>query len=159
MTRRTMTEIRRVVRLLANLPDEDWERICKVVEEDEKDSEVAVTPIQQEPQERTYEDVTKIIHKLGVPANIKGYDYLRSAIICNLKYGNIAITRELYPTIAKEFDTTPQRVERAIRHAISRIYAIGDEATILEVFGNKNRIPTNSEVIATIAEYLRFNKI
>ncbi len=105
--------------------------------------------------------VTKIIHKVGVPAHIKGYQYLRRAIIKAIIDRDIinSVTKELYPQVAKDFDTTSPRVERAIRHAIEVAWNRGDEETIQSIFGytiqsNKGK-PTNSEFIAMISDRLR----
>ena len=106
-------------------------------------------------------DVTNIIHEIGVPAHIKGYLYLREAI--KMVINNVellgAVTKELYPNIAKEFNTTPSRVERAIRHAIEVAWSRGKVDTINQLFGytvhtTKGK-PTNSEFIAMIADKLR----
>ena len=99
-------------------------------------------------------DVTNIIHDVGVPAHIKGYQYLREAIIMLN-----SITKILYPSIAKKFQTTPSRVERAIRHAIEVAWNRGKMDTIDELFGytinaEKGK-PTNSEFIALIADKIR----
>ncbi len=105
--------------------------------------------------------VTKIIHKVGVPAHIKGYQYLRRAIIKAIIDKDIinSVTKELYPQVAKDFSTTSPRVERAIRHAIEVAWNRGDEETIQSIFGytiqsNKGK-PTNSEFIAMISDKLR----
>lgn len=105
--------------------------------------------------------VTGIIHKVGVPAHIKGYQYLRRAIIKAIMDKDIinSVTKELYPQVAKDFDTTSPRVERAIRHAIEVAWNRGDEETIQSIFGytiqsNKGK-PTNSEFIAMISDRLR----
>lgn len=105
--------------------------------------------------------VTKIIHKVGVPAHIKGYQYLRRAIIKAIIDKDIinSVTKELYPQVAKDFGTTSPRVERAIRHAIEVAWNRGDEDTIQSIFGytiqsNKGK-PTNSEFIAMISDRLR----
>ncbi len=105
--------------------------------------------------------VTEIIHEIGVPAHIKGYQYLRSSIIMAVNDMDIlnSITKQLYPTIAKEHGTTPSRVERAIRHAIEVAWGRGKADTIHELFGyslNQGRTkPTNSEFIALIADKIR----
>lgn len=106
-------------------------------------------------------DVTNIIHEIGVPAHIKGYQYLRDAIILSVKDGEImgAITKRLYPTIAKKYKTTSSRVERAIRHAIEVAWSRGKMDTIEELFGytvssGKGK-PTNSEFVALIADKIR----
>lgn len=104
--------------------------------------------------------VTNIIHEIGVPAHVKGYQYLRSAIVMAVGDLDIinAITKELYPAIAKEFQTTPSRVERAIRHAIELAWDRGDLDTLQRWFGftisNTRGKPTNSEFIAMIADKL-----
>ena len=105
--------------------------------------------------------VTNIIHELGVPAHIKGYQYLREAIIMVIKDIDIInqITKQLYPEIAQKYKTTPSRVERAIRHAIEVAWARGEQATVESIFGYtisaaKGK-PTNSEFIAMIADKLR----
>jgi len=106
-------------------------------------------------------NITSIIHEIGVPAHIKGYQYLREAI--TMVYNNIeilgAITKTLYPAIAEKFKTTPSRVERAIRHAIEVAWTRGNIDSISHLFGytvnmSKSK-PTNSEFIAMVADKLR----
>ena len=106
-------------------------------------------------------DVTAIIHDVGVPAHIKGYQYLREAIIMSVNDTEMlnSITKILYPTIAKKYETTSSRVERAIRHAIEVAWNRGRMDTIDELFGytinaEKGK-PTNSEFIALIADKIR----
>lgn len=106
-------------------------------------------------------DVTNVIHEIGVPAHIKGYQYLRDAIIMSVDNREVinSITKVLYPTIAKMNKTTPSRVERAIRHAIEVAWSRGKMDTIDELFGytihtGKGK-PTNSEFIALIADKIR----
>lgn len=105
--------------------------------------------------------VTNIIHQIGVPAHIKGYQYLREAIIMTIHDMEAinAITKILYPTVAKKFKTTSSRVERAIRHAIEVAWDRGDVDTLQEYFGftvsgTKGK-PTNSEFISMVADRLR----
>ena len=104
--------------------------------------------------------VTSIIHEIGVPAHIKGYQYLREAIIIAVNDMDVinAITKVLYPQVAKAFQTTPSRVERAIRHAIEVAWDRGDLDTLQRFFGytvsNTKGKPTNSEFIALIADKL-----
>ena len=105
--------------------------------------------------------VTNIIHEVGVPAHIKGYQYLREAIIMVVNDIDIInqITKQLYPDIAKKYQTTPSRVERAIRHAIEVAWGRGQQVTVENIFGYtisaaKGK-PTNSEFIAMIADKLR----
>lgn len=105
--------------------------------------------------------VTNIIHEIGVPAHIKGYQYLREAIIIAVGDMDVinAITKVLYPQVAKTFQTTPSRVERAIRHAIEVAWDRGDLDTLQRFFGytvsNTKGKPTNSEFIALIADKLQ----
>ena len=108
-------------------------------------------------------DVTNIIHEIGVPAHIKGYQYLRDAIVMSVNDMDMlnSITKVLYPTIAKKYDTTTSRVERAIRHAIEVAWSRGKMDTIDELFGytinhGKGK-PTNSEFIALITDKIRLD--
>lgn len=106
-------------------------------------------------------DITNIIHEIGVPAHIKGYLYLREAITMVVNDVELlsAVTKELYPSIAKKYNTTASRVERAIRHAIEVAWARGQVDTINKLFGytinNGKGKPTNSEFIAMVADKLR----
>lgn len=105
--------------------------------------------------------VTEIIHQIGVPAHIKGYHYLREAIILSIKNGEImnSVTKQLYPTVAKNNSTTASRVERAIRHAIEVAWDRGDIDVLNSYLGytiqNDRGKPTNSEFIAMISDKLR----
>ncbi|MBE5894709.1 MAG: sporulation transcription factor Spo0A [Lachnospiraceae bacterium] len=106
-------------------------------------------------------DVTDMIHEIGVPAHIKGYQYLREAIMMAVEDTEMlgAVTKVLYPTIAKKFQTTPSRVERAIRHAIEVAWSRGKMETLDALFGytihsGKGK-PTNSEFVALIADRIR----
>jgi two-component system response regulator (stage 0 sporulation protein A) len=105
--------------------------------------------------------VTNVIHEVGVPAHIKGYQYLREAIILVVNDIDVInqITKQLYPDIAEKFHTTPSRVERAIRHAIEVAWGRGQQEAVESIFGYtvsaaKGK-PTNSEFIAMIADKLR----
>ena len=105
--------------------------------------------------------VTKIIHQIGVPAHIKGYQYLRTAILMTIQNSSIinSVTKVLYPSVAKQYQTTTSRVERAIRHAIEIAWDRGDIDTLNFYFGytiqSDRGKPTNSEFIAMIADNLR----
>lgn len=105
--------------------------------------------------------VTRIIHQVGIPAHIKGYRYLRHAIMMVVQDGRIIgeVTKTLYPTVAREFGTTSSRVERAIRHAIEVAWDRGDVDVLNSFFGYTIQTckgkPTNSEFIAMIADHLR----
>ena len=119
------------------------------------------TPIRRTDKTSIETMVTSIIHEIGVPAHIKGYQYLREAIIIAVNDMDVinAITKVLYPQVAKTFQTTPSRVERAIRHAIEVAWDRGDLDTLQSFFGytvsNTKGKPTNSEFIALIADKLQ----
>lgn len=123
----------------------------------EEGFEVQSVPVQRDLEK----DVTDMIHEIGVPAHIKGYQYLREAIMMSVEDVEMlsSITKILYPTIAKKFQTTPSRVERAIRHAIEVAWSRGRMETLDGLFGytintGKGK-PTNSEFIALIADKIR----
>ncbi len=105
-------------------------------------------------------EITDILHRIGVPAHIKGYKYLRGAIMLTVKDDRMleGVTKVLYPKVAKMYDSTPTRVERAIRHAIEIAWTRGEMRTINEFFGctieSKRGKPTNSEFIAMISDRL-----
>ena len=105
--------------------------------------------------------VTEVIHEVGVPAHIKGYQYVREAIIIAVQDMEVinAVTKVLYPEVAKRYNTTPSRVERAVRHAIEVAWDRGDLETLQSYFGytvsNTKGKPTNSEFIAMIADKIR----
>ncbi len=107
--------------------------------------------------------ISDIMHQIGVPAHIKGYQYLRYAIILSVESPEAmaSVTKVLYPTVAKKFQTTPSRVERAIRHAIEVAWDRGDVDVLSSYFGytiqSSRGKPTNSEFIAMIADKLRLN--
>lgn len=106
-------------------------------------------------------EITKLLHILGMPSHILGYEYTREAILIALGNKNTlrAITKELYPVVAQAFNTTPSRVERAIRHAVETAWDRGDLDTLQKFFGftvsyNKGK-PTNSEFLFTLVDHLR----
>ena len=109
--------------------------------------------------------VTKILHELGMPSHIKGYQYIREGIMLIYKNPDIigGITKELYPEIANKFDTTTSRVERAIRHAIEVSWNRGNWDLMEDIFGHSVDIdkakPTNSEFIVTVADKLRLEYV
>ena len=123
-----------------------------------KEEEAAAKPAAAHNLEK---DVTDMTHEIGVPAHIKGYQYLREAIMMSVEDIEMlnSITKSLYPTIAKKYQTTPSRVERAIRHAIEVAWSRGKMETLDSLFGytintGKGK-PTNSEFIALIADKIR----
>ena len=105
--------------------------------------------------------VTNIMHTVGIPAKLKGYQYIREAILLFINNGDATnkITKDIYPKIAEKFNTTPTRVERAIRHALEISWEHNKAAISSLIFGNpfitKEKRPTNSEFIASIADKLR----
>lgn len=109
--------------------------------------------------------VSKILHELGIPSHIKGYQYIRDAITMVYKDQNLigGITKELYPEIGKKYNASVTRVERAIRHAIEVSWNRGDWDLMEEIFGHSVDIdrakPTNSEFIVTIADKMRLDKL
>ncbi len=121
----------------------------------------ARTALPREEESNLEMQVTEIIHQIGVPAHIKGYRYLRDAILMAIEDGQIinAVTKRLYPAVAKMHGTTSSRVERAIRHAIEVAWDRGDVDTLTSYFGytihNERGKPTNSEFIAMIADKFR----
>jgi two-component system response regulator (stage 0 sporulation protein A) len=123
---------------------------------------VSVTPYVTAVKERNLDvAVTNIVHEMGVPAHIKGYHYLRDAILMVIDEISLlgAVTKELYPMIAQKYNTTPSRVERAIRHAIELAWDRGNVEMMNKFFGYTINLergkPTNSEFIAMIADKLR----
>lgn len=124
---------------------------------------LAAPPEDDDKRSLVVRSVTNIIHDVGVPAHIKGYHYVREAILMAIEDMDIlnAITKALYPAVAKKFDTTPSRVERAIRHAIETAWNRGDIDTLNNFFGytvsNTKGKPTNSEFIAMIADKLNLD--
>ena len=159
----------------------DNEKIYKILGDQmngDKEFQIMITvpsgkgPVHKTPQEppktpamlrNLEQDVTDMIHEIGVPAHIKGYQYLREAIMMSVDDPAMisSITKILYPTIAKRFQTTPSRVERAIRHAIEVAWSRGKMETLDALFGytidtGKGK-PTNSEFIALIADRIRLS--
>ncbi len=140
--------------IMITVPSGRGTNIQDVIENEQKKQEV-VRDLEQ--------DVTNMIHEIGVPAHIKGYQYLREAIMMSVEDSAMisSITKILYPTIAKRFQTTPSRVERAIRHAIEVAWSRGRMETLDALFGytidtGKGK-PTNSEFIALIADKIRLS--
>ena len=152
-----------IYRLLDNLISANREfRILITVPSGETDKNTPEGTELAESEGRDLEkDVTDMIHEIGVPAHIKGYQYLREALMMSVEDVEMlgSITKILYPTIAKKYQTTPSRVERAIRHAIEVAWSRGRMETLDALFGytintGKGK-PTNSEFIALIADKIR----
>ena len=135
------------------------ERITRITSNKQSRGEKAYTAKNASSDMET--QITKIIHQIGVPAHIKGYQYLRTAIMMAIEDNNIinSVTKILYPSVAQKYSTTSSRVERAIRHAIEVAWDRGDIDTLNAYFGytiqNNRGKPTNSEFIAMIADNLR----
>jgi len=110
-----------------------------------------------------FSEVTNVMHKIGIPAHVKGYQYIREAILMVVEDVSLlgAVTKELYPGIAKKYDTAASRVERGIRHAIELAWERGQKDTLKQIFGYSMNIerqkPTNSEFIAVLADKFRMN--
>ena len=138
----------------------DYTSLCEHIDTlyRQRDMSKSSTPTYQEDMET---QVTKVIHQIGVPAHIKGYQYLRTAILMTISDNEIinSVTKILYPSVAKKYSTTTSRVERAIRHAIEVAWDRGDVDTLNSYFGytiqNNRGKPTNSEFIAMIADNMR----
>ena len=145
----------------------NMESLCQhilTLSQNRKNAQAPITEAEPEESDRTPDietQVTRIIHQIGVPAHIKGYQYLRTAILLTVKDSDIinSVTKVLYPSVAKKYQTTTSRVERAIRHAIEVAWDRGDVDTLNSYFGytiqNTRGKPTNSEFIAMIADNLR----
>lgn len=161
----TKEDNERMFKILADLLSKDKEfqiMITVPSKETDRQKELYEQPKALVKKEHDLEkDVTDMIHEIGVPAHIKGYQYLREAIMMSVENIDMlnSITKVLYPTIAKRFQTTPSRVERAIRHAIEVAWSRGKMETLDALFGytintGKGK-PTNSEFIALIADKIR----
>ena len=160
----TKDDNRRMFRMLEDLLSHNKEfSIMITVPSKEKESIEIAPQIMVKNEHDLEKDVTDMIHEIGVPAHIKGYQYLREAIMMAVEDTEMlnSITKILYPTIAKKFQTTPSRVERAIRHAIEVAWSRGRMETLDALFGytintGKGK-PTNSEFIALIADRIRLS--
>ena len=163
----TTKDNEKIYKILGDLMNADKEFQIMITVPSGKGGSTARTA--QEPQKQKMpirdleQDVTNMIHEIGVPAHIKGYQYLREAIMMSVEDPGMisSITKILYPTIAKRFQTTPSRVERAIRHAIEVAWSRGRMETLDALFGytidtGKGK-PTNSEFIALIADRIRLS--
>ncbi|MBE5892578.1 MAG: sporulation transcription factor Spo0A [Lachnospiraceae bacterium] len=156
----------KVYKILGDLLSADKEFQIMITVPSAKDSGAEHVEKIQQKKETVHDleqDVTDMIHEIGVPAHIKGYQYLREAIMMSVEDPGMisSITKILYPTIAKRFQTTSSRVERAIRHAIEVAWSRGRMETLDAMFGytidtGKGK-PTNSEFIALIADRIRLS--
>ena len=114
----------------------------------------------KKPMQKMTKEISRLLHDLGMPSHIKGYQYIRDSIELMYNNPNVlgGITKEVYPFIADKYNTTPSRVERAIRHAIEVSWTRGDYDLMEEIFGHSvdfdRAKPTNSEFLATIADKL-----
>lgn len=158
----------KIYKILGDLMDADkeFQIMITVPSARNKSARTTIQSAEKEQQQSDRDlekDVTNMIHEIGVPAHIKGYQYLREAIMMSVEDPGMisSITKILYPTIAKRFQTTPSRVERAIRHAIEVAWSRGRMETLDALFGytidtGKGK-PTNSEFIALIADRIRLS--
>ncbi len=153
--------IKRMKELKTYQPKQFKETINNTTVREIKPQYIELSPEMKKSQENLEALVTNVIHEVGVPAHIKGYQYLREAIMLVVNDIEVInqITKQLYPDIAQKYKTTPSRVERAIRHAIEVAWGRGKTETTESIFGytvsaSKGK-PTNSEFIAMIADKLR----
>ena len=157
----------KIYKILGDLMNADKEFQIMITVPSAK-GEMTEKPVKEAPRQEILprdleQDVTNMIHEIGVPAHIKGYQYLREAIMMSVEDPGMisSITKILYPTIAKRFQTTPSRVERAIRHAIEVAWSRGRMETLDALFGytidTGKGNPTNSEFIALIADRIRLS--
>lgn len=139
----------------------DYSSLCEHIDTLYRSRNSALSTQVKPVEEDMETQVTKVIHQIGVPAHIKGYQYLRTAILMTISDNDIinSVTKILYPSVAKKYSTTTSRVERAIRHAIEVAWDRGDVDTLNSYFGytiqNNRGKPTNSEFIAMIADNMR----
>ena len=163
----TTKDNEKVYKILGDLMNADKEFQIMITVPSTKNSTVQTQTAKTQKQDVSVrdleQDVTNMIHEIGVPAHIKGYQYLREAIMMSVEDPSMisSITKILYPTIAKRLQTTPSRVERAIRHAIEVAWSRGRMETLDALFGytidtGKGK-PTNSEFIALIADKIRLS--
>ena len=154
-----LNEIRAMQRKLEEIASSLEEEDKK---EDKKENKKQKDKKEVHPVNVNESEVTRIVHELGIPANIRGYQYIRTGIIMALKEPEIlgSITKWFYPDIAKVYKTTPSRVERAIRHAISISMKRADIDVLYKLFGHSvsaaKGTPTNSEFMATVVDYIRY---
>lgn len=158
-----LKELRRLIdRLISEMEEVGISEVSKALQLEPTDATAVKTSLSKEKVEKI---VTDHIHDIGIPANIKGYQYLRTAIMMVIKDPSVieSITKILYPSIARKFQTTPSRVERAIRHAITVAWFRGNVELLNELFGytvsaEKGK-PTNSEFITLVADHIRITHL
>ncbi|MCI8833745.1 MAG: sporulation transcription factor Spo0A [Clostridia bacterium] len=158
-----LKELRRLIdKLIREMEEAGTSEVSKVVQSELTDAAIVKTSLSKEEVEKI---VTDHIHDIGVLANLKGYQYLRVAIVMLIEDPSLikGITKRLYPTIAKEFQDTDSRVARAIRHAIEVAWTRGNVELQKELFGytvnEKKGKPTNLEFIALVADHIRITHL
>ena len=158
-----------IERILATVTPEQWEAIAEYASEmtnakpyNSMPNEEVTPKYENMTEEELFLKVTDIMKAINMPAHLKGYQYFRAAVI--LAYGDWdyinKVTKRLYPKLAEDFNTTPSRVERAIRHAIEYALDSGDLEKLHKYFTytvSKGK-PTNSEAVASVVDYLKFGK-
>lgn len=158
-----LKELRRLIdRLISEMEEVGTSEVSKALQLEPTDAAIVKTPLSKGEVEKI---VTEHIHDIGVPAHIKGYQYLRTAITMGVEDPSVmeSLTKILYPSIARKFQTTPSRVEKAIRHAIATAWSRGNVELVNELFGytvsaEKGK-PTNSELIALVADHIRITHL
>lgn len=150
--------------------NEIWNNLRELIEAQKGVQIIITIPGTEKDEESTKKEeneerkITKLLHELGIPAHIKGYQYLRMAILMSMEDMEHlhSVTKVLYPSIAKKYATTPSRVERAIRHAVEISFNRGNVDTLENIFGYTVNVskgkPTNSEYIAMIADQMLLEK-
>lgn len=152
MTNERLTQIRKAAAILNSITEEEWKKIASVIKL-EKPAKKAETD---------HDKITNLMLQLGIPSNIKGFAYTRTAILYLIKVYDIhqfAITKDIYPEVAKIHNTTVSRAERGMRYAVDVAWGRGNSSLQEEIFGystnpNKGR-PTNSEFLMRLADYLK----
>lgn len=155
-------KVRELVKTLSNITDAEWEKMEKIFSKTIKVELKSETKTKRKIEDLSLEEkekiVSELLKKVGVPSSIKGYHYIREAIIFemdNMIYRE-NITKILYPAVAKKFNSSSSKVERAIRHAIEVAWERGNTDMQIVIFGSSRR-PTNAEAVSGFVEYLRFN--
>ena len=162
MTEEKLRELRNAIKVIANMPEPEFKKLFESVESNLTEPRTALSSFEMEKNEIPKEQkITNILHQIGIPTHIKGYQYLQIAIshvMDEPEYMNSYMTTRLYPKIAEKCDTTPWRVERAIRHAIERAWKRENDV-LYSIFGNtidpERGKASNKEFIVRIAEILK----
>lgn len=161
MTAKTISNFWETVDFLSSLSKESREKITMILSQEEICTDI-LSEVETSGKKKEFSDMdyAELMKKIGIPCNIKGYQYIKASIayVIDVPEAINGITKVLYPDIAKKFNTTASRVERAIRHAIERAWERGNSEFHNEIFGDctlKHNHPTNSEFVAGVVEYIK----